>query len=99
MTLQQLKEDANKEFDKKIRKKNYGACFECCDYENIMNNIKDFIDFFIIKAYEEGKKENKKYVDKIYCVCVDCGIEIPFGEVQCSECRMERKKENRNNKK
>lgn len=47
MTIEQLKEEAIKEFQ------------ENWNYSRDLK-LKDFIDTLIIKAYEEGKKEEKK---------------------------------------
>ena len=62
MTLQQLKEEARKEFDGK--------------YKTYINNwneskpeeIKDFIDSLITKAYEEGKKSLQEQTDERDCI-------------------------------
>lgn len=41
-----MKEENNameERFKNTIESKNWGACFECCDYENMMEETKDFI--------------------------------------------------------
>lgn len=45
------------EFDEKIAKKNWGACFECCDYEEMITDIKSFISKVESKAYNQGRAD------------------------------------------
>jgi hemerythrin-like domain-containing protein len=62
MTLQQLKEEARKEFDEKfdeIRKKVIGFYNQDIPPE-VSKEIIDFIDSFITKAYKKGIEEGIK---------------------------------------
>ncbi len=39
-----------------INDSHWGACFECCDYESLLDKIKSHLQL----AYEAGKEEEKK---------------------------------------
>lgn len=54
MTLQELKEEARKEFDEKFVDDRFDSINEIVSARP--NYIKDFIDALIEKAFEEGKK-------------------------------------------
>jgi len=69
MTLQQLKEETRKEFNKEcqVRWQEQGFTIMCghefpCPEHTSRIQLFTVIDFLIDKAYEEGKKEGRKEV-------------------------------------
>lgn len=68
MTISSPKEEKlgvpewEKEFNESVMMKYYGACFECCDFEEMMGKIKDFIAQVRNQTLEESvqKLETRK---------------------------------------
>ena len=57
MTLQSIKERAEKEFLKTKFAKNGGLCFECCDYECMYSQLLSILLQQIELAYKQGKEK------------------------------------------
>jgi len=59
--------DWKEEFKKKIESKNWGACFECCDYENMMQDLKNFIqqalDDKVRECAKMARNQATEYID------------------------------------
>ena len=67
MTLQELKEEAKKEFenfDNSLLSNGTIANIEICLNKTQSEALKNFIDSLITKAYEEGKREERKSIIK-----------------------------------
>ena len=85
--LQQLKENAQKEFEENIIKGNNisGRYNEECLFEANSDDVKNLIDTFITKAYEEGRQSItiKELIKlwKEYCEYIDSENKKEYEEV------------------